>query len=221
MTNSARCAARPGPARLEPVRHPERPAREGAVRQPGRTSQGAILSGRFPPLGRCGFAAWAEQPNVHRNGSSRPRDPAPVRPGVEAKRRAIRPPDVFFNSVLPRIAASARQRRHRPATQLAPSQASETNPNHHLWKNGRLWWLAVTLLHDGWRQERVRQSLGTDDVLEARRRRDLVLARFARPAVATPCPRRSSPRTLLRGVDARLAVLGERHHLVGGLEAVR
>ena len=110
-----------------------------------------------------------------------------------------------------------------PTTQLAPSRASETNPNHHLWKNGRLWWLAVTLLHDGWRQERVRQSLGTDDILEARRRRDLVLARFARPA-GPPRPRRErrrSRRRYLRGVDARLAVLGERHHLVGGLEAVR
>ena len=110
-----------------------------------------------------------------------------------------------------------------PTTQLAPSRASETNPNHHLWKNGRLWWLAVTLLHDGWRQERVRQSLGTDDVLEARRRRDLVLARFARPAGPSPPRREPRPRrpALLRGVDARLAVLGERHHLVGGLEAVR
>ncbi len=111
-----------------------------------------------------------------------------------------------------------------PTTQLAPSRASETNPNHHLWKNGRLWWLAVTLLHDGWRQERVRQSLGTDDVLEARRRRDVVLARFARPATvaarAVPAPVAAAAAGLLRGVDARLAVLGERHHLVGGLEAV-
>jgi hypothetical protein len=107
-----------------------------------------------------------------------------------------------------------------PTTQLAPSRASETNPNHHLWKNGRLYWLAVTLLHDGWRQERVRQSLGTDDVLEARRRRDLVLARFARPAVATPARPAACDATLLRGVDARLSVLGERHHLVGSLEAV-
>src|SRR5689334_11027730 len=73
-----------------------------------------------------------------------------------------------------------------PTTQLAPSRASETNPNHHLWRNGRLWWLAVTLLHDGWRQERIRQSLGTADVLEARRRRDLVLARFGRPVTAAP-----------------------------------
>ena len=112
-----------------------------------------------------------------------------------------------------------------PTTQLAPSRASETNPNHHLWKNGRLWWLAVTLLHDGWRQERVRQSLGTDDVLEARRRRDLVLARFARPATvparAVPAPVVAAEAGLLRGVDARLAVLGERHHLVRRLEAVR
>jgi hypothetical protein len=109
-----------------------------------------------------------------------------------------------------------------PTTQLAPSRASETNPNHHLWKNGRLWWLAVTLLHDGWRQERVRQSLGTDDVLEARRRRDLVLARFARPVGAAAATRTAAAEAgLLRGVDAGLAVLGERHHLVGGLEAVR
>jgi hypothetical protein len=111
-----------------------------------------------------------------------------------------------------------------PTTQLAPSRASETNPNHHLWKNGRLWWLAVTLLHDGWRQERVRQSLGTDDILEARRRRDLVLARFARPAgtaAAAAARTATAGATLLAGVDARLAVLRERHHLVGGLEAVR
>ena len=111
-----------------------------------------------------------------------------------------------------------------PTTQLAPSRASQTNPNHHLWKNGRLWWLAVTLLHDGWRQERVRQSLGTDDVVEARRRRDLVLARFAHPAAASaaaaarPDAREAA---LLRGVDPRLAVLGEGHHVVGALGAVR
>ena len=104
-------------------------------------------------------------------------------------------------------------------TQLAPSRASQTNPNHHLWKNGRLWWLAVTLLHDGWRQERVRQSLGTDDLHEARRRRDLVLARFAtQPVTVSVVPRE---RTLLGSVDAGLAVLREGHHVVGGLAAVR
>jgi hypothetical protein len=117
-----------------------------------------------------------------------------------------------------------------PTTQLAPSRAAATNPNHHLWKNGRLWWLAVTLLHDGWRQERVRQSLGTDDLVEARRRRDLLLGRFTatgeRPAPAAGATTGRASRAgretrLLRSVDARLAVLGERHHVVGGLEAVR
>jgi hypothetical protein len=47
-----------------------------------------------------------------------------------------------------------------------------TDPDHHLWRNGRLWWVAFTVLEDGWRQRRVRLSLQTDDVAVARRRRD-------------------------------------------------
>ena len=53
------------------------------------------------------------------------------------------------------------------------------NPNHHLWRNGRLWWVAFTVVYDGWRQERVRRSLGTADVEEARRRRDQLLQQYA------------------------------------------
>ncbi len=64
---------------------------------------------------------------------------------------------------------------------LAASRAFDSNPNHHLWKNGRLWWIAFTLIHDGYRQERVRQSLGTDNLGEARRRRDSILALFNKP----------------------------------------
>ncbi len=71
--------------------------------------------------------------------------------------------------------ASAR----RATVELASSRAAANNPNHHLWKNGRLWWIAFTLIHDGWRQERVRQSLGTDNLLEARRRRDAILSLFS------------------------------------------
>ena len=66
----------------------------------------------------------------------------------------------------------------RPSVELASSRAFANNPNHHLWKNGRLWWIAFTLIHDGWRQERIRQSLGTDNELEARRRRDAILSLF-------------------------------------------
>lgn len=71
------------------------------------------------------------------------------------------------------------------SVELATSRAFANNPNHHLWRNGRLWWIAFTLIHDGWRQERVRQSLGTDSLREARRRRDSILALFARSTPAT------------------------------------
>jgi len=57
---------------------------------------------------------------------------------------------------------------------------SSPSSNHHLWRNGRFWWVAFSVLHEGWRQERVRRSLGTADLLEARRRRDVVLADYAR-----------------------------------------
>jgi hypothetical protein len=53
------------------------------------------------------------------------------------------------------------------------------NPNHHLWRNGRLWWVAFTVIYDGWRQERVRRSLSTADLKEARRRRDDLFQQYA------------------------------------------
>src|SRR4029079_14760621 len=110
--------------------------------------------------------------------------PHPYDPGGGNERRGFRPSGCLLQqrAARPQGGAHGRGEDIMTTTQLAPSRASEINPNHHRWKNGRLWWLAVTLLHDGWRQERARQSLGTDDLLEARRRRDLLLARFARPA---------------------------------------
>jgi hypothetical protein len=56
-----------------------------------------------------------------------------------------------------------------PKTEIDPSD------NHHLWRNGRLWWVAFTVHLPGWQKERVRLSLGTDDLQEARRRRDELL----------------------------------------------
>lgn len=63
-----------------------------------------------------------------------------------------------------------------PAPGIDPA---DLNPNHHLWRNGRLWWIAFTV-HRGHQQERVRFSLGTADVEEARRRRDRALALLQR-----------------------------------------
>jgi len=53
-----------------------------------------------------------------------------------------------------------------------------SDPNHHLWRNGRLWWVAFTVHLPGWRKDRVRVSLGTSDVVEARRRRDALLRAY-------------------------------------------
>jgi hypothetical protein len=52
------------------------------------------------------------------------------------------------------------------------------DPNHHLWRNGRLYWVAFTVHLPNWQKERVRFSLGTPDLEEARRRRDQVLAEY-------------------------------------------
>jgi len=58
---------------------------------------------------------------------------------------------------------------------LAPH---DRDPNHHLWRNGRLWWIAFTA-HRGCRQERIRLSLHTEDLGLARERRDALLDRIA------------------------------------------
>jgi len=52
------------------------------------------------------------------------------------------------------------------------------DPDHHLWRNGHRWWIAFTVHLPGWQKERVRFSLGTADVGEARTRRDQVLREY-------------------------------------------
>jgi len=50
--------------------------------------------------------------------------------------------------------------------------------NHHLWRNGRLWWIAFTVRRPDGTRLRVRRSLGTPDIRLARWRRDRVLERY-------------------------------------------
>ncbi len=62
---------------------------------------------------------------------------------------------------------------------------THTDPDHHLWRNGRLYWVAFTVHLPGWQKERVRLSLGTADLREARCRRDALLRDYpARRACA-------------------------------------
>jgi hypothetical protein len=53
------------------------------------------------------------------------------------------------------------------------------HPDHHLWRNGRVWWIAFTFHTPDGRKHRVRKSLATNDVVEARVKRDRLLGRYA------------------------------------------
>ena len=54
----------------------------------------------------------------------------------------------------------------------------DLDPDHHLWKNGTRWWIAITVHTPDWRVKRIRKSLGTADIQEARKRRDAILRFF-------------------------------------------
>lgn len=56
---------------------------------------------------------------------------------------------------------------------------AEGNPDHHLWNNRGTWWCHFTLHRPDYTAERVRVSLRTREVGEARLRRDELLRRFA------------------------------------------
>lgn len=60
-------------------------------------------------------------------------------------------------------------------TQLAVRVADD-NPNHHLWNNRGTWWCHFTLHKADYTAERVRVSLKTRDLQQARARRDTLLA---------------------------------------------
>ncbi len=64
---------------------------------------------------------------------------------------------------------AVRQRSDRPI---------DANPDHHLWNNRGTWWCQFTLHRPDYTAERVRVSLKTRDVAEARRRRDVLIVRF-------------------------------------------
>lgn len=68
-----------------------------------------------------------------------------------------------------------------PPPSVAGAASPGTRPlDHHLWRNGRLWWIAITLHDAKGHRRRVRRSLGTDDVADARWQRDRFIDRVRR-----------------------------------------
>jgi hypothetical protein len=74
------------------------------------------------------------------------------------------------------------------------SQTIDTPLNHHLWKNGNVWWVAYTVHLPGWKKTRFRQSLGTTDLEEARRRRDVLFYLWGKSGDAKLSLRFQAPR---------------------------
>lgn len=54
-------------------------------------------------------------------------------------------------------------------------RTNPANPNHHLWNNHGTWFVHYVVHPTPLTKERVRRSLGTKDVEEARRLRDQIL----------------------------------------------
>ncbi len=58
-------------------------------------------------------------------------------------------------------------------------RTNPANPDHHLWNNNGTWWCHYTIYPDLLTKARIRRSLKTRDVAEARERRNQLLARLA------------------------------------------
>ena len=59
------------------------------------------------------------------------------------------------------------------------------NPDHHLWNNHGTWWIHYTIHQPDYTKRRVRVSLETRNLREARNRRDALLAHLAAEGLKT------------------------------------
>ena len=62
------------------------------------------------------------------------------------------------------------------AAQATLSLRRSGEENHHIWNNNGTWWVHYTVHLPDYTARRVRRSLRTRDVVEARLRRDALLA---------------------------------------------
>ena len=51
-------------------------------------------------------------------------------------------------------------------------RTNQSNPTHHLYRNGNLWWAHFFVQYSGFKARRVRKSLRTGSLAEAIKRRD-------------------------------------------------
>jgi hypothetical protein len=70
---------------------------------------------------------------------------------------------------------------HTSNEQKLSIRVNGENSDHHLWKNGSNWWIAYTVHPTPVTKERVRVSLKTKSITEARRLRDEILDSLKSP----------------------------------------
>jgi hypothetical protein len=63
---------------------------------------------------------------------------------------------------------------NEPSLRLV-TRRTDTNPNHHIWKNNGTWWIRFTLRSTTGESIRPAYSLKTPDLESARRRRNGIL----------------------------------------------
>lgn len=68
----------------------------------------------------------------------------------------------------------------KPASPTLAIRTHPENPDHHLWNNHGIWFVHYTVHPDGLTKERVRRSLGTKSLEEARRLRDKLFEKLSR-----------------------------------------
>ena len=61
---------------------------------------------------------------------------------------------------------------------------NRANADHHLWNNNGTWWVHYTVYPDALTKKRIRTSLRTRSLREARRGRDRVLAGVGKDGAA-------------------------------------
>jgi hypothetical protein len=62
----------------------------------------------------------------------------------------------------------------------------DSNPTHHLYRNGNLWWVHFFVHHSGFKARRVRKSLRTESLAEAIIRRDKLFEQIRQNGIEIP-----------------------------------
>src|SRR5262249_36921916 len=79
-------------------------------------------------------------------------------------------------------------RLHNPQIAMTHSlsiRLNPENPDHHLWNNNGTWWCHCTVHPTPFTKQRVRKSLRTKNLIQARARRDQLLFKPKRPDTTT------------------------------------